>query len=347
MSIKKSWSLSLLSLLLLYVGLMPTTYGASTTSTQDADICSTNTKVRKHYINVSVATLWKQPGLERTIDAPSLSSPVDIKKWTSAMSSVTQRRWLTGKTETQALYGQEVRMLQVKGDWAQVAVVGQSTPKSKYGYPGWLPKAQVSTLTTADYSSCPTAIVSAKTANLYASDMTTKGLEVSFNTRFPVIATSGNWLQVWTPAEDKVWILKSDTVVYDSLSDIPKPTATELIATGKQFLGLPYLWAGISAYGFDCSGFTSTVYGYYGIALPRDASAQIKEGTPVSWSNLQPGDLMFFATNNGKGSVHHVSMYIGNGQMMHSPKAGKTVEIISINTASYAKEFAGARRYLD
>jgi len=56
---------------------------------------------------------------------------------------------------------------------------------------------------------------------------------------------------------------------------------------------------------------------------------------------------MFFATNNGKGSVHHVSMYIGNGQMMHSPKAGKTVEIISIHTSAYAKEFAGARRYLD
>lgn len=344
---KKSWSLSLLSVLLLYIGFMPAVYGASSTSTSSTDICSTNTKVRKHYINVSVATLWKQPGLERKLDAPSLSSPVDMKKWTSSMSSTTQRRWLTGKTETQALYGQEVRLLQVKGDWAQVAVVGQSTPKSKYGYPGWLPKVQVSTLSTINYSQCPIAIVSAKTAPVYNADQTTKRIEVSFNTRFPVIAQEGNWMQVWTPDESKSWIKQSDVAVYDSLKDIPKPTGADLVATGKQFLGLPYLWAGISVYGFDCSGFTSTLYGYHGIALPRDASAQIKEGTAVSWNDLQPGDLMFFATKNGKGSVHHVSMYIGNGQMMHSPKAGKTVEIISINTSAYAKEFAGARRYLD
>ncbi|WP_082096603.1 C40 family peptidase [Paenibacillus wulumuqiensis] len=309
--------------------------------------CTVNQKARKHYVNVAVATLWTEPGLARKLDAPSLTNPVNMEKWTAAMSTADQRRWLTGKLETQALYGQEVRLLKVQGDWAYVAVIGQSTPRSKYGYPGWLPRNQILTTTTgAAYSKCPTAIVNAKTAKLYDTDRKKSLLTLSFNTRLPVVATEGSWLQVHTPDNGTAWLRKQDADVYDQLSDIPTPTGAELVETGRQFLGLPYLWAGVSAYGFDCSGFTSTIYGFHGIDLPRDASAQIKEGTKVGWSEMQPGDLMFFAHNNGKGSVHHVSMYIGNGQMMHSPKAGKTVEIIPIDTPAYKKEFAGARRYL-
>jgi cell wall-associated NlpC family hydrolase len=112
------------------------------------------------------------------------------------------------------------------------------------------------------------------------------------------------------------------------------------------FLGLPYLWAGNSAYGFDCSGFTYTIYKYYGILLPRDATDQIHKGTFIYKSQLQPGDLLFFATNKGKGNIHHVSMYVGNGKMIQAPRAGKSIEIISINTSPYKEEYAGARRYL-
>jgi len=324
-----------------------TSAAASTSHSAAKEDCKVNQTARKHYVNVAVATLWTEAGLARQMDTPSLSSPVDMEKWTSNMATADQRRWLTGKTETQALYGQEVRLLKVQGDWAYVAVVGQSTPRSKYGYPGWLPRKQILTTTTgAAYSKCPVAIVSAKTAKLYDTDRKSSLLTLSFNTRLPVVANEDNWLQVHMPDNGTAWLRKQDADVYEQLSDIPAPTGEELVQTGKQFLGLPYLWAGISAYGFDCSGFTSTLYSFHGIALPRDASAQIKEGTPVSWSDMQPGDLMFFAHDNGKGSVHHVSMYIGDGKMMHSPKAGKTVEIISVDTPAYKKEFAGARRYL-
>ncbi|MEW4371066.1 NlpC/P60 family protein [Paenibacillus kandeliae] len=341
------WMMGIILLLgtLLPSGVHAAEGGATVMQDQD---CTINSKTRKHYVNVAVATLWTQPGLARKLDQSSLSTPVDMEQWTADMNTADKRRWLTGKTETQALYGQEVRLLQVKGDWAYVAVVGQSTPKSKYGYPGWLPKQQILTTTNgAAYSECPTAIVKDKTAQLYGENRQSKLLTLSFNTRLPVTSTSTNgWVQVHTPDNQSAWLKSSAVDVYKQLSDIPAPTGADLVRTGKQFLGLPYLWAGISAYGFDCSGFTSTIYGFHGISLPRDASAQIKEGTAVSWSQLQPGDLMFFAHDNGKGNVHHVSMYIGNGQMMHSPKAGKTVEIISINTPAYKTEFAGARRYI-
>ncbi len=338
----------IMSVLLLWSAWLPASANAAEGGQAVTDLdCKTNATARKHLVNVAVATLWTEPGLARKLDAPSLTSPVDMNAWTKAMNTADKRRWLTGKTETQALYGQELRLLQVKGDWAYVAVVGQSTPKSSYGYPGWMPKAQMLTVNEASsYSNCSIAVVSDKTTTLYGEDRRTDLMELSFNTRLPITERTDGWIGVHLPDDHTGWLKESAVKVVDPSKELPAPTAAEIIATGKRFLGLPYLWAGVSAYGFDCSGFTSTIYGFHGISLPRDASAQIKEGKAVSWNELKPGDLMFFAHKQGKGSVHHVSMYIGNGQMMHSPKAGKTVEIISINTPAYKTEFAGARRYI-
>ncbi|RFU70600.1 NlpC/P60 family protein [Peribacillus saganii] len=309
-----------------------------------APACYNPNQSNKTYVNVSVATLWKEPGAKRTTDKYSLSNPVDMRTWTAKMPTTSSRIWLTGKTETQGLYGQEIQVLKTSGSWVQVAVKDQYTPKSKYGYPGWMPKTQIITQ-KAGYENCQTASVKIKTAYLY-NDKIKKFLEVSFNTRLPIINVQQDWVQVMTPANQAKWIKRSDINIYMTLSKIPKPKGSDLVNTGKVFLGLPYLWAGNSAFGFDCSGYTHSIYKYHGILLPRDASEQIKKGKFVNKTQLQPGDLMFFAYNKGKGRVHHVAMYAGNGKMIHSPKAGKTVEIISINTSPYKQEYAGARRYL-
>ncbi|MED4533281.1 NlpC/P60 family protein [Metabacillus fastidiosus] len=309
--------------------------------------CYTPNQPNKTYINVSVATLWKEPGTKRNIDHYSLSNPVDMKTWTAKMGTADSRRWLTGKTETQGLYGQEVKVLKTNGNWVQVAIVDQATSKNKDGYPGWMPKSQLTTQEAA-YGQCEIASVKAKTASLY-DDKKKKFLEVSFNTRLPVLAVENDWVQVMTPSNEAKWIKRSDIHIYSSLSDITEPSGTDLLNTGKQFLGLSYLWGGVSAYGFDCSGFTYSVYKYYGILIPRDASEQFTKGKSVSKDQLEPGDLMFFAYKSGKskGKVHHVAMYAGNGKMIHSPQAGKNVEIISINTSPYKEEYAGGRRYVD
>ncbi|WP_172253312.1 C40 family peptidase [Saccharibacillus deserti] len=300
-------------------------------------------------IGVSVATLWKSPGLARSIDAPSLAAPVDMKAWTQAMNTTAKRRWLTGKTETQALYGREVKIVQTKGSWSQVVVTDQSTSKSRYGYPGWLPTAQLRTVPAGEWTgtSAAEAAVSAKTTTLYKADGKSRLLELSFGTRLPVVSAAGEWMEVRTPQYGTARVSAKDVTVTAPGKPASSPTGAQLVETGRAFLGLPYLWAGTSAYGFDCSGFTGAIYAYYGIPLPRDASEQALAGKSVAKPDLQPGDLMFFAHQNGRGSVHHVAMYIGNGKMMHSPKAGRTVEIIPISTAGYANEFSGARRYLN
>ena len=81
-----------------------------------------------------------------------------------------------------------------------------------------------------------------------------------------------------------------------------------------------------------------------GINLPRTSKEQSNYGTKVSKSNLQPGDLVFFNTS-GKG-VSHVGLYIGDGNMIHSPRSGDVVKIVSINTSYYNSRFVTGRRVL-
>ena len=105
-----------------------------------------------------------------------------------------------------------------------------------------------------------------------------------------------------------------------------------------QYLGIPYQWGGASPAGFDCSGFVMYVYAQIGVSLPHNAAAQFAYGTPVSRSELQAGDIVFF---NGLG---HNGIYIGGDQFIHSPHTGDVVKISSLNDSWYAGTWYGAKR---
>ena len=302
------------------------------------------------YINVAVATLWSEPGKMRTIDSPSAQNPVDLWKWTTSMS-LDQRKWLVGKLETQALFGQMVTVVEEQGEWAKVAVHGQPTPKSEIGYVAWMPKIQL--LANHEFNTVKEknalAIIKKPTSWLYDDDqLQVKFMEVSYNTRLPVISQKGGNTQIATPSDGEKWISSEEVAVFQSEQDIPKPTGETLVQSGEQFLALPYLWAGTSGFGFDCSGFTYTIHQANGITIPRDSSVQATHGTAVNKDDLQKGDLLFFAYERGRGSVHHVGMYIGGGKMIHAPNPASAVEIIDVfESEHWSSEYAGARRYLD
>ena len=97
----------------------------------------------------------------------------------------------------------------------------------------------------------------------------------------------------------------------------------ELVEYAKQFLGNPYVWGGTSlTKGADCSGFVLSVFKKFGVSLPHYSGAQAKSGTKISASDLKPGDLVFYG--NSSGTINHVAIYIGGGQVIHasSPKTG-------------------------
>lgn len=298
------------------------------------------------YVDVAAATLWTKPAQARTLDAPSLSNPVDLRKWTTSMT-YDEKLWLVGPLETQALYGNKVTITEEQGDWVKVAVDGQPTPRLAQGYPGWMPKSQlVYDKKFANAEQKPFALIKNPTAWIYkGSSLKHKDMELSYNTRLPIAKVKDRAIGVLTPEGKTRYINRKDVKVYVSDESIPTPTGDDLVNEGKKFLGLPYLWAGTSGFGFDCSGFTHTIYKAAGITIPRDSGPQSRAGTPVAKENLQKGDLLFFAYNSGTGSVHHVGMYIGDGMMIHSPNTASTVRIDKI-AGIYAEEFSGARRYL-
>ncbi len=134
-------------------------------------------------------------------------------------------------------------------------------------------------------------------------------------------------------------------------------SAKNIIQTAKEMVGRPYLWGGTSGKGMDCSGFTKMAFFLNGIQLPRDASQQVHVGELVetdtaAWSNLLPGDLLYFgrqATPDKKERITHVSMYLGEGRIIH---ASGMVKIESLRRGEpgfvedRVKSFIRARRII-
>ena len=99
-----------------------------------------------------------------------------------------------------------------------------------------------------------------------------------------------------------------------------------------------YLWGGLSAWGYDCSGIVWAVYRAHGMTIPRDADPQFRHGTAVSLHALQPGDLLFYGTQR---YVHHVSIYAGAGRMLEAPDSAHRVRLVPVRHGG----LVGARRY--
>ena len=125
-----------------------------------------------------------------------------------------------------------------------------------------------------------------------------------------------------------------------------KPSgAMEVVNEAMKYIGTPYVYGGSSPRGFDCSGFTSYIYRQLGISLNRTAAGQASNGVFVSKSELLPGDLVLFRPYSG-GGIGHVGIYVGNGNMVHSPKPGYSVCVESINSGYYGSRYVGARRII-
>jgi cell wall-associated NlpC family hydrolase len=303
---------------------------------------TTTAAAPSRWIAVSVATLWGKPGLARPVDAPAVAAAADPRAWVAGMTTA-QKRWLVGRLETQALYGTRVTLLATSGSWSRVAVPGQPTPRDSRGYPGWVPTRQL----TAVRPQTGQGLAVVRRPTLWAwrtPSLSGRVLELSYGTRLPAVSWTPSSVQIAMLDGRLLYVRRAAVELRSRGASRPRPTGAQLVTEARRFLGLQYLWAGTSGFGFDCSGFTSLVHQALGIIIPRDGAPQAAGGVRVARSALRGGDLVFFRGASGK--IHHVGMYVGNGRMIHAPATGLPVSVVSLSSEPYAREFAGSRRYV-
>ena len=172
---------------------------------------------------------------------------------------------------------------------------------------------------------------------------------VAPQTQLLVTSTSEGWYEVQLPGGDPGWVRQEDL----REAPISRPRDKSHPATGDmvvreamQYLGVRYVWGGVSSQGLDCSGFIYVVFSAFAPDLLRMASYDyFRMGLPVNQAELQPGDLVFFTTYAPGAS--HVGIYVGDRRFLHASSSASAVAISSLDEAYYTTRYVGARRLVE
>ena len=180
--------------------------------------------------------------------------------------------------------------------------------------------------------------------------------QISKEERYPVVDQLDGWVQIELDAgddesgPDAAYISTQDNLVevryalpeaihFSPLEEEANAQASlrsQIVNYALQFVGNPYVWGGTSlTNGADCSGFTQSVLRHFGISIPRVSRDQSRAGSAVTQSEMRPGDLVFYT--NSSGTVNHVAMYIGNGQVVHAASRRSGIKISQWNYRSPAR----------
>lgn len=222
---------------------------------------------------------------------------------------------------TQALMGMPVRVLQRDG-WYRI-----QTPDN---YIAWVHRVGIHPVTKEEltaWNSAEKIVVTSHYGFVYSEPNQTSQTisDVAAGNRLKWEGTKGAFYKVAYPDGRQGYISKSISMPEKKWRASLKQDAASIIRTAHTLMGVPYLWAGTSSKGVDCSGFMRTILFMHDIIIPRDASQQAYVGEHIDiapdFGNLQPGDLIFFgrkATSERKERVVHVGMYIGGKRFIHS-----------------------------
>jgi cell wall-associated NlpC family hydrolase len=247
---------------------------------------------------------------------------------------------------SQATLGQVVVVSETRGGFARVR-----TPDR---YVGWVRRAALAEYAdpaSPRYARTGRVVeVTSLMANVYREpDVTTARprVQAPLATRLEVAGAGpgGRWLAVRLPGGDTGHVQGGDVKAVDPAAPPVRGAREDLVATARRFLGVPYLWGGMTAHGVDCSGLVSRVYHANGVRLPRDAHLQFEDpdALPVERDALLGGDLVFFGEDAG--NVTHVGLYVGDGRFLNATThETPVVREDRLDDPHWSSIYQGARR---
>ena len=261
----------------------------------------------------------------------------------------------TSENVSQSRMGTPVQVLERSGYWAKIR-----TPEP---YEGWVNELTLAPL-PEDYRTSDRYLCIAEHSHVFA-EPSSDAERLSDLSMSDILRSGDGAADGWLPVQlwdgRPGWVKADELAGFDgwmtsAASHASKASQTgsagsgiaadgiaeEVVATARLFLGAPYLWGGMSAGLFDCSGLVGFCYFMAGIQLPRDASRQIKCGVPVEFADMQAGDLVFF----GEKRASHVAICTGPGRIIHSSQIVRENSLIAGEPDYYGRNILGIRRII-
>jgi len=250
--------------------------------------------------------------------------------------------------ETQALYGERVRVRQTRGAWARIEALDQpefSHHQKWEGYPGWIDRRAVN-LTTAP--NMAEAVV-ASTWTIAMEPETAPDVWLSLGSFLrPAGKTDDLWV-ISTPRGDRCI---NFSFTRKLLPAQERATREAILSSAGKMMGVAYLWGGLTAaasppqplvdkqtkFGVDCSGLVHLAYRVNGLTVPRDSHEQWMKAAKLKRGELLPADLIFSASADKPEKIVHVTLYAGGEYLLEAPQTGKVVRKVSFKE-KYGAEF--------
>jgi gamma-D-glutamyl-L-lysine dipeptidyl-peptidase len=254
-----------------------------------------------HQVLAAVTTVWAEPTASREIDAAMIATAPRPERWLSALGTP-ERLDLLHRVNTQALLGEPVIVIGEHDGWSEVRLPWQPTSMDAHGYPGWIRSAHLTAPPDPDDS-----------PGVQRDRLRVQGASVS---------SIGSVMWHGKPEPD------------------PRLDMQRLLAQAVSFLGVEYLWGGLSGWGVDCSGLVHLCARSLGLIVPRDSGDQFA-AAEAGTLGIPADAFRWFrhpADHERAGRIRHVGFALEANRILHAPRTGFVVEVVSADEEPYRSD---------